>query len=102
MAEQCDSSQPTVGETGAVESGNDVGTPAHQLPEQFRTIVLDHQDDWTLIDSEVKRRHPTMRSTGPGRVGRVEAGPETVGMVDAQVDVLKAPQHRQHDFLAKR
>lgn len=45
--------QPSAGELRAAQSGDDVRAVAHQLPDELRAIILDHQDDRALIESAV-------------------------------------------------
>src|SRR5262245_49183557 len=51
-------SQPPAGEPGPPQPRDDVGGPAHDIPDQAGAVVLDGQDDGALVDAELVRRHP--------------------------------------------
>src|SRR5438067_7278619 len=45
--------QPSSRKPSPLQSALDVRTLTHQPPDEARAVILDHGDDWTLIDAEV-------------------------------------------------
>src|SRR5438067_1555700 len=45
--------QPSSRKPSPLQSALDVRTLTHQSPDEARAVILDHGDDWTLIDAEV-------------------------------------------------
>src|ERR1700724_170568 len=73
--------EPAVSEAGATQARADVGTPSHQLPHEAGPVVLDHGDDGSEIHPEMPGRDPAGRMRGAVPAGRIERGPEAVGML---------------------
>src|SRR4029434_5043088 len=71
-------SEPATLERRATQSLFQVGAAAHDLPDQSGPVVLDHEDHWTLVDSEVIRGDPPSRGAVRHRIGLVERGLEAV------------------------
>src|SRR5688500_3149032 len=77
--------QPATGEAGAEQTGAGVRVAPHEAPDQPRPIVLDHQEDWPLIDAEIVtvepsrvRDHSAVLHAAAESVGRVERVEKTV------------------------
>ena len=51
--------KPTAGESGLLQSADNVLIFPHRFPDQIGAIVLDHRDDRSLIDAEVIGVEPT-------------------------------------------
>src|SRR5262249_7755813 len=45
-------------ETSAAKALNDVGTAAHEVPDEAGAVVLDHHHDGALVQAEVALRYP--------------------------------------------
>src|SRR5438045_5584429 len=45
--------QPSSRKPCTLQAALDVRTLTHQPPDEARAVILDHGDDWTLIDAEV-------------------------------------------------
>src|ERR1700730_16062024 len=56
------SCQPATRESGTTQSAADIRAPPHQLPNQPRAIILDHQDDDALVEPEITIGDPTGRA----------------------------------------
>ena len=52
--------EPTPGKACSSKTTDDVGAASHQTPDEFGTIVLDHQNDRTLIQTIVALRDPSL------------------------------------------
>ena len=50
--------KPAARKIRSFEPDHEIGTTPHQTPDETCAEILDHQDNWRLIDSEVKRRNP--------------------------------------------
>src|SRR5438093_6379810 len=72
--------EPAALECRPAQSRHNVGATAHDVPDQAGTVVLDHEDDWALVDPEMAGRDPPARRTVRHRVRLVERRLETVAI----------------------
>src|SRR5690554_4996413 len=81
--------EPSAGEAGATEAGDDVGALAHLLPDHPGAVVLDHADDGSLVDPQVIDVEPPLaRHDGPLQVRNVGEGEGRVeGVAEAVLTV---------------
>src|SRR5688572_20498008 len=96
------SSQPATCKPRAPQTHYEIGTTPHQSPDQPRTIVLDHQNDWSLIEREVVFRHPARTSGTAARKRRIEAADETVFVFHIRVRPGTVLQCGKHDLRSER
>src|SRR5438132_8778696 len=57
--------QPTAGEAGFFQPRLDVRILPHRLPNQIRSIILDHRYDRALVDTEIVSVEPTYAGNDP-------------------------------------
>ena len=50
--------EPAASKSGSVEPDREIRTSSHQIPDEIGAEILDHQDDRSLVDAEVKWRDP--------------------------------------------
>src|SRR6202163_4745547 len=63
--------EPSAGETRFPQSAPDVWASPHEIPHQTGSVVLDHHDDRTLIQTVIQRADPVAEC-------RIQAGAQTV------------------------
>src|SRR4029434_7835605 len=94
--------KPTALKSRPPQSGDDRRAAAHDVPEQSGPVVLDHQHDRSLIDTEVIRRDPpTSRAIRHGK-RLIEGRLESVLRGHPQLHSSKVPHGRNDDFRSKR
>src|SRR5689334_17358699 len=50
--------EPAAGESGAAEAARQMWIAAHETPHELGALVLDHEEDGSLVDAEVVRVEP--------------------------------------------
>src|SRR6476646_7624037 len=93
--------QPAATESRSQQPGHDDGATAHDVPEQARPVVLDHQHDRTLIDAKVVRRDPPTGRNIRHRKRLVEGWLEPVFPCHSQVHSREV-RHRGNDDLRRK
>ena len=83
---------------GAAQAGQHRHAPAHDVPEQARAVVLDHQHHRPLVDPEVVRRNPPAGRAIVHRERRVERGLEPVPGRHPQVHPGEMAHRRDDDL----
>src|ERR1700690_2850048 len=63
--------EPSAGETRFPQSAPDVRASPHEIPHQTGSVVLDHHDDRTLIQTVIQRADPVAEC-------RIQAGAQAV------------------------
>src|ERR1700680_1167541 len=66
--------EPSVGETRFPQSAPDVRASPHEIPHETGSLVLDHRDDRTLIQTVIQWADPVAEC-------RIQAGAEAIGAV---------------------
>ena len=74
------------------------GHVAHQVPEEPRAVVLDHQGHRSLVEPVVLRGEPPPVRAVAGVEAGVEAGEEPVRADDFRIGVAEVPQRGQDDL----
>jgi len=75
------SMQPTPSKTRLAQSSHDRLASTHDVPEQARPVVFDHQNDRPLVDAEVIGANPPSRVAVFDYVGLIERRFEPVKTV---------------------
>src|SRR3712207_6669236 len=57
--------QPPARKPRAAEAADDVRVPLHEIPQQSRSIILDHEEDRPLVDPEVVAVEPAAPGHNP-------------------------------------
>src|SRR3954466_2781971 len=96
--------QPSAREAGATETARDVRVGAQEAPDEISAMVLDHEEDWSLVDAEIVEVEPAEPRCDPplrdaqGGIG--EAGVECVDEAvpsKQRIAVLAAHRHERRD-----
>ena len=94
--------KPTAAESSPPQSSDDCRAAAHDVPEQAGPIILDHQHDRPLIDSEVIGRDPPASRAVLNGERLIERRLETVHSLHSQIHLRKMLHRRDNDFSSKR
>jgi hypothetical protein len=96
-------SQPAAGKPRSTQAAGEVWTPLHQLPQQARTVVFDHQHDRALVEPKMPRRYPAVGTARFDRERRIERRLESVPVGRRELGLVDAvAEDRQHDFGRER
>jgi len=84
------------------QSGHHVGRPAHNVPNQTGTVVLDHEDHWTLVDAEMVGSDPVVGRTIRHFIGLVERRLEAVALLGTELELGHRADRRDYDLRGER
>ena len=96
------SMQPTPSKTRLAQSSHDRLASTHDVPEQARPVVFDHQNDRPLVDAEVIGANPPSRVTVFDYVGLIERGFEPIKTRHAEVHSPEVSDRRNDDLGRER
>src|SRR5271165_6056562 len=96
------SMQPTPSKTRLAQSSHDRLASTHDVPEQARPVVFDHQNDRPLVDAEVIGADPPSRGTVFDHVGLIERGFEPIKTLHAEVHSPEVSDRRNDDLGRER
>ena len=94
--------QPSVPESGASEPLRDVGASFHLFPQQAAAIVLDHQNDWPLIQSQVPIGDPALLPAIRSRKCGIEGRFKAIAILFNEAEFGQMAKGREHDLRNKR
>src|SRR5271166_2652307 len=92
--------KPASSKTRPAQSGPDRRASTHDVPEQARPVVFDHQNDRPLVDAEVIGANPPSCVIVFDYVGLIERGFEAVKTRHAEVH-LPEVSYRRNDYLGR-
>jgi hypothetical protein len=96
------SRQPAACESCTAKPTHQRLTATHETPDQTRPIVLDHEENRTLVERKMRLREPPgpfLRRIGIGRVGTAD---EAILVGDFWISVQIVPKSGKNDFRRKR
>src|SRR5271165_981351 len=96
------SMQPTPSKTRLAQSSHDRLASTHDVPEQARPAVFDHQNDRPLVDAEVIGANPPSGGTVFDHVGFIERGFEPIKTCHAEVHSPEVSDRRNDDLGRER
>ena len=86
--------EPTTPKTRAAKPPYKIGTLTHETPGQAGAVILDHQDDWSLVETIMEWGYPQVRLVKAVGKSGVEGGFEAIGILRAQFHRLEVLQRR--------
>ena len=93
--------QPAAPKARAAQAFNDRLAAARQVPNQLATVVLNHENNRSLVDSEVIRRNPPAGWAILIRKRLIKRRFETVQAVLAHVHLSEVAKRRDDDLRRK-
>lgn len=82
-----------------MQAADDIWTVPHQLPQQARTIIFNHQYDRPFVEPVIPRGYPAIAIAGSVRMGGIERRLEAVATDFFQIDLVsEVLDRRQYDF----
>src|SRR5688500_1744311 len=94
--------KPSAAESRPPQSGDDCRATAHDVPKQAGPVVLDHQNNRPLIDSEVIWRHPPTSRAMRDSKRLVERWLEPIFTLHPQFHFPRLPHGRDDNLRSKR
>src|SRR6478736_7816870 len=91
-------SEPAAPKARSTETGRDIWRPTHNSPDQSGTVVLDHQDHWTLVNAKVMWCDPPARRALRHFVGLIERRLEAIALRRAEVELDHRADGRYDDL----
>src|SRR5664280_818657 len=86
--------EPTTPKPSAAKPPDKIGTFPHETPGQAGVVILDHQDDWSLVETIMEWGYPQVRPVGAVGKRGVEGGIEAIRILRAQFHRLEVLQRR--------
>src|SRR5262245_63240989 len=91
-------SEPPALETCTTQAGDDVRRPPHDVPDQSRAVILNHENHGALIEAKVIGSHPPARRAVRHFIGLVERRFEAVALRHAEVELGHSADRRDDDL----